>query len=168
MDEYESGVDDAHGETGDQLTVEMDGASYVVDENVDLDGDGDPDVAVVETGDGYVALADTDGDGVADTAMALDQNGAVVAGAEYDATTGQWTTTSASDEEWSDTGGYGSGGAQPTYDDGGPMYTNDNVDVTVSQNADGSGGYISTGDGTTVLSDGSGVYVSTDDGSWST
>jgi hypothetical protein len=154
--EYETGVDDSAtgDETSDQLTVDMDGTSYVVDENVDLDGDGELDAAVVATGDGYVAVADTDADGVADSALIMDQDGTVVAGAEYDATTGQWATTSAGDEEWAD--------------DGGPMYTNDATDVTVSQSADGSGGYISTGDGTTVLTDGSGTYVSTDGDSWST
>jgi len=154
--EYEPGVDDAatNDETSDQLTVDMDGTSYVVDENVDIDGDGEFDAAVVASGDGNVAVADTDADGVADSAMVLDQDGNVVSTAEYDAATGQWASTSAQDEEWAD--------------DGGPMYTNDNTDVTVSQSADGSGGYISTGDGTTVLTDGSGTYVSTDGDSWST
>jgi hypothetical protein len=141
----------------DQLTVEMDGESYEVEENVDLDGDGVSDAAVVQTGDGYLAFADTDADGIADTAVAIDQGGNLVATAEYDETTGEWisdSTTSASDDAWAD--------------DGSTMYSNDATDVRVSQTADGSEGYIATGDGTTVLTDGSGVYVSTDDNSWST
>jgi hypothetical protein len=155
----ELGGDEA-GTADDQLTVEVDGESYEVEENVDLDGDGEDDAAVVETADGYLAFADTDGDGVADVAMGIDQDGNVVSTAEYDETTGEWATdttaataTGASDDEW---------------DDGSTMYGNDATDVHVSQTADGSEGYIATGDGTTVLTDGSGVYVSTDGDSWST
>jgi hypothetical protein len=134
----------------DYLTVELDGSTYEVEENVDLDGDGDYDAAVVRTDSGYVTFADTDEDGVADVAAQLDPSGNVVAIAEYDEDTGQWTDSAG--------GGYG-----------GSMYHNDATDVTVSQSGDGSGGYLSTGDGTTVLTDGSGgVYVSTDDHSWST
>jgi hypothetical protein len=158
--EDELGGDDVSTDTagGDQLTVEIDGESYEVEENVDLDGDGVYDTAVVRTADGYLAFADTDADGVADVAVGIDQDGNLVAAADYDQTTGEWTsdtTTSASDDAW--------------VDDGGTMYSNDATDVRVSTTADGSEGYIATCDGTTVLTDGSGgVYVSTDDHSWST
>lgn len=75
----------------DDLTVEIDGEEYVAEENYDMDQDGDNDTAVVETEDGYLAFGDTDGDGVADVAVQYDDEGNVVAGAEYDASTGEWT-----------------------------------------------------------------------------
>jgi hypothetical protein len=127
----EFGADDAGM---DQLTVEVDGESYEFDENVDLDGDGVYDTAVVETAQGDIAFVDTDADGVADVAVEVGPD-----------------TTGTSDDAW---------------DDGGTMYSNDATDVAVSQTADGTEGYISTGDGTTVLTDGDGVYVSTDGDSW--
>ncbi|HET9144310.1 DUF6802 family protein [Actinophytocola sp.] len=74
----------------DELTVEMDGESYEVEENEDFDRDGHNDTAVVETEDGYIAFADTDGDGTADVAVEFDQDGNVVAGAEYDEASGEW------------------------------------------------------------------------------
>jgi hypothetical protein len=74
----------------DELTVEVDGQDYEVEENYDMDGDGANDTAVVETDDGIMAYADTDGDGTADVAVQYDDQGNVVAGAEYDATTGEW------------------------------------------------------------------------------
>ena len=154
MYEDELGVDEV---SADQLTVELDGESYEVDENVDLDGDGVNDIAAVRTADGYLAFADTDADGVADVAVEIDQHGSLVATAGYDQATGEWTsdtTTSASDDAWAA--------------DGSTTYSNDTTDVRVTQTADGSEGYIATGDGATVLTDGSGVYVSTDDHSWST
>ncbi len=76
--------------SADELTVEIGGDEYAVEENVDLDGDGANDTAVVETEDGAIAFADTDGDGVADVAVEYDENGEIVSGAEYDATTGEW------------------------------------------------------------------------------
>lgn len=75
----------------DELAVEIDGEEYVAEENYDMDGDGANDTAVVETEDGYLAFADTDGDGTADVAVQYDADGNVVAGAEYDETTGEWT-----------------------------------------------------------------------------
>lgn len=75
----------------DELTVDIDGEEYVVEENVDFDGDGANDTAVVATEDGgAIAFADTDGDGVADVAVQFDANGDVVAGADYDEATGEW------------------------------------------------------------------------------
>ncbi|MCT2586456.1 DUF6802 family protein [Actinophytocola gossypii] len=75
----------------DELTVEIDGEDYMVEENVDLDGDGQNDTALVETETGeYMAFADTDGDGQADVAVQYDEQGNVVAGAEYDESTGEW------------------------------------------------------------------------------
>lgn len=81
-------TDDTGGQ--DDLTVEIDGEEYHVEENTDLDGDGANDTAVVETEDGYLAFADTDGDGTADVAVEYDADGNPVAGAEYDESTGEW------------------------------------------------------------------------------
>lgn len=84
--------EDSTGTSGqDDLTVEIDGEEYQAEENVDLDGDGQNDTAVVETEDGYLAFADTDGDGTADVAVEYDENGNPIAGGEYDETTGEWT-----------------------------------------------------------------------------
>jgi hypothetical protein len=75
----------------DELTVEVDGTEYEVEENYDLDGDGHNDTAVVEASDGsYVAYADTDGDGTADVAVQYDAEGNIVTGGEFDETTGEW------------------------------------------------------------------------------
>jgi hypothetical protein len=74
----------------DELTVEVDGESYEVEENEDFDRDGHNDTAVVQTEDGYIAFADTDGDGTADVAVQFDQGGNVVTGAEYDESSGEW------------------------------------------------------------------------------
>jgi hypothetical protein len=74
----------------DELTVEVDGETYEVEENVDFDKDGHNDTAVVETEDGYIAFADTDDDGTADVAVEFDQDGNVVSGAEYNESTGEW------------------------------------------------------------------------------
>jgi hypothetical protein len=63
----------------DELTVAIDGQEYTVEENVDFDGDGDNDTAVLQASDGAViAIADTDHDGIADVAV------------EYDPETGEW------------------------------------------------------------------------------
>lgn len=79
----------------DELTVEVDGEEYSVEENYDMDQDGQNDTAVVQTSDGaYVAFADTDSDGTADVAVQYDDQGNVVAGAEYDASTGEWSAES--------------------------------------------------------------------------
>ncbi len=45
---------DTHGD--DELTVEVDGETYEVEENYDFDQDGQNDTAVVETEDGYIVL----------------------------------------------------------------------------------------------------------------
>ena len=88
---YDDIEDFAEGGSDDELTVDIDGEEYVVEENFDFDGDGANDTSVVETGDGgAIAFADTDGDGIADVAVEYDANGDVVAGAEYDETTGEW------------------------------------------------------------------------------
>jgi hypothetical protein len=92
-DDTSTDTDTTDTDTGaqDELTVEIDGEEYEVEENVDLTGDGQNDTAVVETEDGYLAFADTDGDGVADVAVEYDEDGNPVAGAEYDESTGEWT-----------------------------------------------------------------------------
>ena len=89
---YDHIEDFADGATADdELTVEIGGEEYVVEENVDFDGDGANDTAVVATEDGgAIAFADTDGDGVADVAVEYDANGDIVVGAEYDETAGEW------------------------------------------------------------------------------
>jgi hypothetical protein len=75
----------------DELTVAIDGQEYTVEENVDFDGDGDNDTAVLQASDGaLIALADTDHDGIADVAVEYDEDGNPVAGAEYDPETGEW------------------------------------------------------------------------------
>lgn len=110
------GEDSADTTGQDDLTVEIDGEEYHAQENVDLDGDGQNDTAVVETEDGYLAFADTDGDGTADVAVQYDAEGNPVAGAEYDETSGEWaeedvsslpapTGDGADDAEGSGTGG---------------------------------------------------------------
>ncbi|WP_051385466.1 hypothetical protein [Actinokineospora inagensis] len=84
----DTSADEAHH---DELTVEVNGEEYEVQENYDYDQDGHNDTAVVQTEDGYLAFTDTDGDGHADTAVELDDQGNVTAAAEYDATSGEWT-----------------------------------------------------------------------------
>ncbi|MFL6143848.1 MAG: hypothetical protein ACJ72N_18545 [Labedaea sp.] len=91
MDEHgddTSTTTETHG--GDELTVEVDGESYEVEENYDYDHDGHNDTAVVETDDGHIAFADTDGDGAADVAVQFDHDGNVVSGAEFDESSGEW------------------------------------------------------------------------------
>ena len=89
---YDHIEDFAEGASGDdELTVDIGGEEYTVEENADFDNDGANDTAIVETEDGgAIAFADTDGDGVADVAVEYDANGDVVTGAEYDETTGEW------------------------------------------------------------------------------
>jgi hypothetical protein len=83
--------EDINEDTNDELTVEFDGKQYTVEENVDFDGDGDNDTAVLQASDGAViAIADTDHDGIADVAVEYDEDGNPVAGAEYDPETGEW------------------------------------------------------------------------------
>lgn len=92
VDEHgdDTSTTDTHG-GDDSLTVEVDGESYEVEENYDFDHDGKNDTAVVETEDGYIAFADTDHDGTADVAVEFDEDGNIVAGAEYNESTGEWT-----------------------------------------------------------------------------
>jgi hypothetical protein len=88
---YDHIEDFAEGASDDELTVDIGGEEYVLEENADFDGDGADDTALVETEDGgVIAFADTDGDGVADVAVEYDANGDVVTAAEYDETTGEW------------------------------------------------------------------------------
>jgi hypothetical protein len=88
-DDTTAPTDPARGQ--DELTVEFDGQEFTVAENVDFDGDGDNDTAVLQTSDGAtIAIADTDHDGVADVVVEYDEAGNPVAGAEYDPTTGIW------------------------------------------------------------------------------
>lgn len=88
---YDHIEDFAEGGSDDELTVDIGGEEYTVEENADFDEDGANDTAVVATEDGgAIAFADTDHDGVADVAVEYDANGDVVNAAEYDETTGEW------------------------------------------------------------------------------
>ncbi|MDQ3402105.1 MAG: hypothetical protein M3548_01750 [Actinomycetota bacterium] len=87
VDTADTSADDAGH---DELTVEVGGEEYEVEENYDYDKDGANDTAVVQTDDGYMAFTDTDGDGTADTMHELDQDGNVVTTAEYDESSGEW------------------------------------------------------------------------------
>lgn len=88
---YDHIEDFAENASDDELTVEIDGEEYVVEENVDADGDGANDMAAIETEDGgMIVFADTDHDGVADVAVEYDVDGDIVTGAEYDESTGEW------------------------------------------------------------------------------
>ncbi|MGQ0839570.1 hypothetical protein [Actinokineospora sp.] len=96
----ETGADDTTDATADdaaqdELTVEVGGEEYEVEENYDYDKDGANDTAVVQTEDGYMAFHDTDGDGTADTMVELDEDGNVTAAAEYDESSGEWTEADA-------------------------------------------------------------------------
>lgn len=91
VDEHgdDTSTTDTHG-ADDELTVEVDGETYEVEENYDFDHDGKNDTAVVETDDGYIAFADTDHDGTADVAVEFDEDGNIVASGEYNESTGEW------------------------------------------------------------------------------
>jgi hypothetical protein len=127
-------TDDTTGH--DDLTVEIDGEEYHAEENVDLDGDGQNDTAVVETEDGYLAFADTDGDGVADVGVEYDENGNVVSAGEYDETTGEW---SESDPESLPTP---TGDGADDADGSGADTTDTTTDTTDTTGTSGSGGDI--------------------------
>lgn len=112
----------------DELTVEIEGEEYVVEENADFDGDGHNDTAVVTTEDGgAIAFADTDGDGVADVAVEYDANGDIVVGAEYDESTGEWQEEDVESlpTPTGDGADDGSGGSGDSYDED----TDDSVDT---------------------------------------
>jgi hypothetical protein len=108
---------------------------------VDLNADGRPDVALYDAnGDGqpdYVAY-DANGDGAVDYAGPMHGVVGYESGHE-----------SAPEPGYADSGYTGPGGyTEPGYtEDGGTFYANSNIDTAVSSNADGSAGYIATGDG---------------------
>jgi hypothetical protein len=134
-DDTSTDTDTTDTDTGaqDELTVEIDGEEYEVEENVDLTGDGQNDAAVVETEDGYLAFADTDGDGVADVAVEYDEDGNPVAGAEYDESTGEWTA-----EDVENLPAPTDGGADDA--DGSGTDTTDTTDSTDADDSSSSGG----------------------------
>ncbi|RLK60280.1 DUF6802 family protein [Actinokineospora cianjurensis] len=176
----ETGADDTATDTTadaghDELTVEVGGEEYEVQENFDYDQDGDNDTAVVQTEEGYVAFADTDGDGTADTAIQLDEQGNVLAAAEYDEASGEWTEANSGSVEAP--GGDGAdehGGAKSGSDDDAATPVNngghggDNITVdTKSGDVDaGEAQYDADGDGTNdtavVTDDQGNTYVFTD------
>lgn len=126
VDEHgeDTGTTDTQG-GDDQLTVEVDGESYQVEENYDFDQDGDNDTAVVETDDGYIAFADTDHDGTADVAVQLDEDGNVVAGAEYNESTDEWTEEDVDGLPTPTGGGADSGDSGGSHDSGHQGHTSD-------------------------------------------
>lgn len=72
-------------------SVVIDGQDYPVAEMLDVDGDGNPDTAVVESDSGgYIAFTDVDHDGDADLMVELDEHGVVLSAARFDQTTGEW------------------------------------------------------------------------------
>jgi uncharacterized protein DUF6802 len=120
VDEHgdDTSTTDTHG-GNDELTVEVDGETYQVEENYDFDGDQHNDTAVVETNDGYIAFADTDHDGTADVAVEFDHDGNVVAGAGYNESTHEWTEEDVSKlptptGDGADSSGGGHGGSHTT------------------------------------------------------
>jgi hypothetical protein len=170
--------DDSSATSGDDaLTVEIDGEEYAAEENVDLDGDGQNDTAVVETEDGYLAFADTDGDGTADVAVQYDEAGNPIAGAEYDETTGEWTeedveslpTPTGDGADDADGSGTDSSGTDSTdYGDDSSSGTSEDISVDLpGEDVDaGPATYDTDGDGTNdtaVVTDADGTtYAFTD------
>jgi hypothetical protein len=160
VDEHgdDTSTTDTHG-GDDQLTVEMDGEIYEVEENYDFDQDGSNDTAVVQTQDGYIAFADTDHDGTADVAVEFDHDGNVVAGAGYNESTHEWTEENPDklptpSGDGSHTGGHNSGG----HDSGHPTDTSSHGHISGSEDIKvetpkgefdaGQAAYDSDGDGT--------------------
>ncbi|MBM7770950.1 hypothetical protein JOD54_001154 [Actinokineospora baliensis] len=158
----ETGADDTATDTAadaghDELTVEVGGEEYEVQENFDYDQDGDNDTAVVQTEDGYIAFADTDGDGTADTAVQLDEQGNVLAAAEYNETSGEWTESDA--DSVNAPGGDGAddhGSKSPSHDSGDdaatPVNSGSGGEITVDTQSGevtaGAAQYDADGDGT--------------------
>ncbi|SDC85831.1 hypothetical protein [Actinokineospora iranica] len=176
----ETGADDTTDTTADdaghdELTVEVGGEEYEVEENYDYDQDGHNDTAVVQTEDGYMAFTDTDGDGTADTMVELDEEGNVTAAAEYDETSGEWTEADPSSVENPSGDGADSGTASTGSDDdstagddtasgtGGETITVDTKDGDVTA---GEAEYDADGDGTNdtavVTDDEGNTYAFTD------
>lgn len=82
-------------ETSDDLLITVGGEEYSAEINLDIDGDGVADTAVIEHEDGSAQVfIDEDGDGDADGYLAVDAQGDVVAAAEYDESTGEWVDIS--------------------------------------------------------------------------
>ncbi len=146
----ESGADDTTDTTADdaghdELTVEVNGEEYEVQENYDYDQDGSNDTAVVQTEDGYMAFTDTDGDGAADTVVELDEQGNVTAAAEYDEASGEWTEAEPGSVENPSGDGADGGGAPKSSDDDGTATTtsttgaDDSDTTTTTTSSSGSG-----------------------------
>jgi hypothetical protein len=123
---------------------------------VDLNADGRPDVALYDAnGDGqpdYIAY-DANGDGKADYAGPLGgvvghESGAEPGYTDSGDTQHGYTQPGYTEPGYSEPGYSEPGYAEPGYaEDGGNFYANNNIDTAVSSNADGSAGYIATGDG---------------------
>lgn len=77
--------------TSEDVTVTVDGQEYDVEKNLDLDGDGHVDGAVVHNDDGTKsAYVDEDADGDADIYLEGDEHGNTVAAARFDEQSGEW------------------------------------------------------------------------------
>ncbi|CRK60613.1 Putative peptidoglycan bound protein (LPXTG motif) Lmo1799 homolog [Alloactinosynnema sp. L-07] len=139
-DTTDTTADDTAGH--DELTVEVGGEEYEVEENYDYDGDNKNDTAVVQTEDGYMAFTDTDGDGTADTMVQLDEEGNVTGAAEYDEASGEWAEADPdSVEAPSGDGADDSGSAKPASndddDDKPAKKDDDDSDLPTSKDDDG-------------------------------
>lgn len=87
-------VDDTAGDdptSTDDMTITVEGEEYSAEVNYDMSDDGIDDTAVIERSDGsYQVFVDEDGDGEADVYGKFDENGNLVAEAQYDDVDGTW------------------------------------------------------------------------------
>lgn len=84
--------------TSEDMAVTVDGQEYDVEKNLDLDGDGHVDGAVVHNDDGTKsAYVDKDADGDADIYLEADEHGNTVAAARFDEQSGEWVAADPQD-----------------------------------------------------------------------
>jgi hypothetical protein len=110
----------------DEMEVEIDGESYEVVENYDMDEDG---------ANGYVGFEDSDGDGTADVAVEYDEDGNPVAAAEYDEASGEWEDTDVEDLP-APVGGDGTDDGPGASDSSDDTDTTDTTDTTGSSSGE--------------------------------
>ncbi|WP_026453192.1 hypothetical protein [Saccharomonospora iraqiensis] len=90
-DETGGGTDTGATGMPDDMLVTVEGEQYSAETNLDLDGDGVADTAVVDRADGSTqAFVDHDGDGAADEYVRWDARDRVTAHADFDEATGEW------------------------------------------------------------------------------
>ncbi|MPY97109.1 MAG: hypothetical protein GEU97_03805 [Actinophytocola sp.] len=84
--------------TSEDVTVTVEGQEYDVEKNLDIDGDGRVDGAVVHNDDGTKsAYVDEDADGNADIYLEADEHGNTVAAARFDEQSGEWVAADPQD-----------------------------------------------------------------------